>query len=759
MPRSFSRFTLRTHLLLLILIALLPSLALALHGHLQARRQAADAAQDQVLRLARWTSMEQEQFILMARQVLTTMTRLPELRQGDTSRCNELAADLLAQQPLFSNLGVVALDGMAICSGAPLVGPVNLADRLYFQRARDTGTFAMGDYQIGRITGKATVAFGYPIFDQDDRLTAVAFAAMNLDWLNQLAAEARLPDGSALTVVDQGGTILSRYPAGDRWVGRSLADTPLFEAMQAQAEGVTQSPGVDGVDRLYAFTPLDRRSMTPIAYVVVGVPTTAANASADNALRTGLILLGVVGVFTLGLALVSSELFIRRPIRGLLGTTTRLATGDLSARLRDTQGTSELSQLADAFNHLATSLQCRQAATERAEDALRESNRQLHAALVELQLSHRQVIQQERLRALGQMASGVAHDFNNALSPIVAYTDLLLMQPEKLADWERTSSFLEMIQTAAEDATGVVRRLREVYRQRTGDEVVDPVQLEDLVAQVISLTQFRWKDQAQARGASIIIKTDLQPGPPVAGNAADLREALTNLVFNAVDALPDGGTITISTRMFGDAAVLEIRDTGVGMTEEVRLRCLEPFFTTKGEYGTGLGLGLVYGIIQRHQGTLAIESAPGAGTIFILRLPIWSQGEVTVDVPSVACEAEPLRILVVEDEPLVRRAFVEYLSVDGHTVESAADGRAGLAQFRVGAFDLVLTDRALPELSGDQVAAAIRQLEPDLPVIMVTGFGDLMSQDGERPEGVDLVVSKPVTLSALRQAIAQVTRP
>src|SRR5439155_736086 len=160
---------------------------------------------------------------------------------------------------------------------------------------------------------------------------------------------------------------------------------------------------------------------------------------------------------------------------------------------------------------------------------------------------------------------------------------------------------------------------------------------------------------------------------PVAGNAADLREALTNLVFNAVDAMPGGGTLTISTRMIGDAAVLAIRDTGVGMTEEVRLRCLEPFFTTKGEYGTGLGLGLVYGIVQRHQGALEIESAPGAGTTFSLRLPIWSQGAPEAAVPSAARETEPLRVLVVEDEPLIRRALVEYLSVDGHTVETASD--------------------------------------------------------------------------------------
>jgi signal transduction histidine kinase len=378
------------------------------------------------------------------------------------------------------------------------------------------------------------------------------------------------------------------------------------------------------------------------------------------------------------------------------------------------------------------------------------------AALAELRETQLRVIQQERLRALGQMASGIAHDFNNALSPIVAYTDLLLMEPEKLADRDRVTSFLEMMQTAAADATEVVRRLRDFYRQREGDEVTEPVHVDDLVAQVISLTQFRWKDQAQARGANITFKTDVQHLPPVAGNAADLREALTNLVFNAVDAMPDGGTITITMRVDDEAVRLGVWDTGLGMTEEVRLRCLEPFFTTKGEHGTGLGLGLVYGIVQRHLGALEIESAPGAGTTVWIRLPIWNPDASVAKRPAALDPVRPLRVLVVEDEPLIRTALIEYLSLDGHTVETATNGRAGLAQFRAGTFDLVLTDRALPEMSGDHLAAAIKQLSPAMPVIMVTGFGDLMTQHGERPAGIDLVVSKPVTITALRNAIAQV---
>lgn len=231
------------------------------------------------------------------------------------------------------------------------------------------------------------------------------------------------------------------------------------------------------------------------------------------------------------------------------------------------------------------------------------------------------MVQQERLRALGEMASGIAHDFNNALAKIQGFSELLLAQPALMEDPSSAREYLELINTSSKDAAAVVRRLREFYRYRDAGEPFCPVDVTDLVAQVISLTQFRWRDQAMANGVSITIETDLQPVPLVAGHESDLREALTNLLFNAVDAMPRGGAITVSTRGRDGTVSIDVRDTDTGMTEEVRRRCLEPFFTTKGEHGTGLGLAMVYGIIQRHGGSVALESAPGVGTQVMLSLP------------------------------------------------------------------------------------------------------------------------------------------
>ena len=392
-----------------------------------------------------------------------------------------------------------------------------------------------------------------------------------------------------------------------------------------------------------------------------------------------------------------------------------------------------------------------------AEEALREGNRQLDEALVELRRTQGQIVQQERLRALGLMASGIAHDLNNALSPILAYSELLLSRPENLDDKEKVTRQLETINAATRDAMEVVRRLREVYRPRKEGELFLPVKMNQLFEQAILLTEPTSKDRAQERGINIYIKTDFQEIPLVDGYEPELREVLVNLILNAVDALTADGTITLRTRLDGEHVVLDVRDTGIGMTEEVWQHCQDPFFTTKGERGTGMGLAIAYGVIQRHGGSIDVESGPGKGTNVIVHLPISRREDPGGRRRKKESRTRPLHILVVDDEPLICSSLAEMLAEDGHTVETAANGRNGFEKFRAGSFDLVIADRAMPELNGDQLAAAIKCAAVDQPVILLTGFGDMMQDAGVKPEAVDLVISKPVTLISLRQALAKVT--
>ncbi len=412
----------------------------------------------------------------------------------------------------------------------------------------------------------------------------------------------------------------------------------------------------------------------------------------------------------------------------------------------------------DALQQANARLQEEVAERRKAEEAVIESNTQLAAALARLKTSQDEIIQRERMHALGRMANGIAHDFNNALAPILGFSELMLMKPETLQDPLRARGYLEMIHNAAKDSAVVVSRLREFYRYRDESEVFMPVVINDLILQVISLTQPRWKDQALAAGVTIDVRTEMSNVPTVPGNEAELREALANVVFNAIDAIPKRGTILLRTEMQGRWLVITVTDDGIGMSEEVRARCLEPFFSTKDNEGTGLGLGSVYGIVRRHEGEIDIQSEPGRGTSVSISLPLERKGKVP-EAPKPAMPVRAaLRILVVEDEPLVREVLAVYLEEDAHHVVLAVNGRIGLEKFRTeGPFDLVMTDRAMPEMNGDQLAVEIKKLNPRQPIILLTGFGDLMTGAGEQPPGVDLVVSKPFTLAALRSAMSKVT--
>jgi signal transduction histidine kinase len=394
---------------------------------------------------------------------------------------------------------------------------------------------------------------------------------------------------------------------------------------------------------------------------------------------------------------------------------------------------------------------------KRAEEQTQETNRQLAAALSQLRNTQEQVIRRERMHALGRMANGIAHDFNNALAPILGFSELLLLKPHLAHDEAKLRSYLEMIHSAAKEGAKVVGQLRDFYRHRDSVEPFTPVVVNDLVEQVVTLTQPTWRDQALAAGVTIEIRTELGNVPTVVANEGELREALVNLVFNAVDAISKRGTITISTEVQGRWLVITVIDDGCGMTEEVKARCFEPFFTTKEGEGAGLGLGSVYGIVRRHDGEIDIQSEPGRGTSVAISLPLDRGDKPQAPRPGSAA-TEPLRVLVVEDEPMVREVLGVYLSEDNHEVTMAENGREGLQKFCDGTFDIVLTDRAMPEMNGDELAAEIKKIRPDQPVVLLTGFGDLMSGAGEQPEGVDFVVSKPFTLNTLRNAIQKAVK-
>jgi signal transduction histidine kinase/ActR/RegA family two-component response regulator/HAMP domain-containing protein len=396
----------------------------------------------------------------------------------------------------------------------------------------------------------------------------------------------------------------------------------------------------------------------------------------------------------------------------------------------------------------------------------------LHKAYDDLRQTQQAVMQQERLRALGQMASGIAHDINNAISPVSLYTESLLESEPGLS--ARARQYLETIQRAIDDVAQTVSRMKEFYRQREPQLTLTPVQMNTLIQQVIDLSRARWSNMSQQRGVFIKMETDLAPGlPAILGIESELREALINLVFNAVDAMPEGGTLTLRTKTsehiptFNGPAqrqiLVEVSDTGIGMDEDTRRRCLEPFFTTKGERGTGLGLAMVYGIAGRHNAAIEIDSAVGKGTTirFLFPVPGTPAAEPGASAATFTMPAR-LRVLVVDDDPVLIKSLRDILETDGHLVVTANGGREGIETFRNAQesgepFAVVITDLGMPYVNGREVAEAIKGIAPSTPIILLTGWGQRLVAEGDVPPHVDRVLNKPPRLREIREALAHLS--
>ena len=381
----------------------------------------------------------------------------------------------------------------------------------------------------------------------------------------------------------------------------------------------------------------------------------------------------------------------------------------------------------------------------------RMATNRLRSAMEDLRTTQTRVVEGETLRAMGQMASGMAHHVNNLLAVISGRTQLLLVR----ATSPEVRRPLEIIQRATFDAADVVRRVLGFASMQPAPAGV-PVDFNEIVHEVVELTRPRWRDEAQMHALTIDVRLELGDIARVAGEAPALREVVMNLIFNAIDALRTDGTIRITTWGADTWVFCAVADDGVGMDDDVRRRALEPFFTTKGPQGTGLGLSVAHSIVQRHRGELSLRPNDPRGTVVTLRLPQAAPGATTTE-PTSTPEGPPLRILIIDDELTVREALADSLAEDGHAVFQAASGPEGLAQLADGVtVDVVVTDLGMPEMTGWDVARAVRTRHPGLPVGLITGWAVALEISDEERRGVDFLIAKPYTMEALRAAFAPI---
>src|SRR5438874_2811239 len=355
-----------------------------------------------------------------------------------------------------------------------------------------------------------------------------------------------------------------------------------------------------------------------------------------------------------------------------------------------------------------------------------------------------QYSQIEKMSALGELASGVAHDFNNTLAGILGRAQLLL----EATDPMKIDKGLNIIIKTAKDGAKTVKRIQDFARQRR-DHDFQIVDVGQLLLDVSEITRPRWKNRAEAANVHISLDLECQRGLLTMGDESELREVLVNLVFNAVDAMPRGGMLTLSARKATDAVEISVCDTGTGMTEETRLRIFDPFFTTKDKLGMGLGLAVSYGIIRRHEGTVDVESQVGVGTIFRIRLPIAKcamkaqPGSDFVSSKAAPSKSSQTRILVVDDEEYVRDLLRDILEKEGCEAVVAEGGHQALSLFENGNFDAVFTDVGMPDMNGWELSRAVRERNRHIPVAVITGWGEAVGSHERQAARVDWVVAKP----------------
>jgi len=382
--------------------------------------------------------------------------------------------------------------------------------------------------------------------------------------------------------------------------------------------------------------------------------------------------------------------------------------------------------------------------------------------ITERKAMERKLLQAEKLKSLGELAGGVAHDFNNVLAAILGRAQLLKSLFEPLpGKEERRKSMIELkesldvIEQASKDGAETVRRIQEFARQRTDDKYFTTVDLNEIINNALEYTKMRWKGDAESKGIRINIQKELSILPTTSGSAAELREVLTNLINNALDAMPQGGEIKIKTYREDGHITIKVEDKGIGIPKSLRGKIFDPFFTTKGVQSTGLGMSVSYGIIRSHRGTISVDSIEGRGTVFTINLPISEKIIEGEKVKRIEGESRKAKIMIIEDEEAVRDLLSKILKRGGHEVEVVSDGSQGIEMFEKKEFDLVFTDLGLPGMSGWQVAEKIKGINGRVPVVLITGWEIKERETETRDDWVDLIMHKPFEMDQVLNTVQE----
>lgn len=596
--------SLRFRLVVLVSLALLPILGLMLYTHAEQRQLAVVEAQESALRLARLAASDQERLVEGTRQLLVALAQLPAIQTQDAEACNQLMADLLQQYTQYENLGAASPEGDIFCAAIRTTPAPNVADRPWFQRAVETQDFVAGDYILARITGRPALSAGYPVLDEAGQLRAVLFAGIDLGWLDQFVAEAQLPAGSTLTVVDSSGAILTRYPSPEEWRGKPLPAS-VMEPILAGGEAVSVAQGVDGVQRLYAFARLCC-SPTSDVYVRVGLTEAVAFGEANRTLTRNLVTLGLITLLVFAVGWAGAHTLVLRPLEALLQAIRRFEAGDSGARVGRVNGGGELGRLAQAFDQMSATIEARGKERDRSEEALRQEQ-SARAALLDKTISAQE---EERRRIARELHDETSQDL---AALMLSLDTCALGLPDKGSS---VDEHLQRAKTIAETMMTNIRRLINDLRPSLLDDL-------GLVPAILWYAEQRLKPL----GITVSFQCDrmdarLSPSLETALFRIT-QEAITNVVRHA-----EATEVRVILEVDNREVYLAIQDNGTGFEVPVR----------GAGHAAHESLGL-RGIQERAAmlgGGAEIRSTPGEGTTLAVEIPLVKEVVGSVQDPRAA---------------------------------------------------------------------------------------------------------------------------
>jgi signal transduction histidine kinase/CheY-like chemotaxis protein len=746
--------SLRARLLALVLLAtLLPALLVGwrfvrdseieISSAVKALSAAADRVADDLDRRVQGTA--QLHYGLAHSRILDT---------ADRDACSAYLSEVREAYPQYTGIISVMPDGELRCDSLRTGRVLNLRDRPYFTRVLGGGNGALVvEPAFGRLTGAAVLQIVRPVRNEG-ALRYMLVASLNLKEFTLFSMKNTTVPAPELLLVDHKGMVMASSGAASapRVPGSMIDGTALFRLAQSHADGGTgelDDPG--GGPQIWAVAAANPERPTGL-YVMLGLPKSDLVADSERRLRQDILTLATVSLLLFAGVWLLAETGIRRQVGRISTIVRKLGAGDLAARIDPPYPRGELGGLMAALNSTAASLQ------------------QQREAIDELGLQLRQA---QKLEALGTLAGGIAHDFNNILGAILG--NLSLAQEEALAG-QPTQQSLEQIRRAALRARELVRSIQAF--SRADAPALGVQQLLPIVEEVLALVRVSLPAGAQLR-------TELDERPMcVLADTTQLHQVLLNLCTNAWQALQgEPGTLTVGLRHVdfspdaaplppglqpGPHAHLWVTDTGCGISESNRQRIFEPFFTTKGALGgTGLGLSAVHGIVLAHHGSIDVRSSPGQGSTFDLYLPLCAD-ELPQPVPrtdgdgeQVAPRGQGQHILYLDDDEVMGILVERLLERAGYRVSCHTSAQAALQAVRhdPAAYDLVVTDFNMPELSGLEVSRSLAALRSDLPVLIISGyiFDELPGQ--ARRAGVRALIRKQHVLEELVPAISRVFTP